>query len=57
MSFPFNTAPWTRQTIDRMKTTTPPSCPCHAGAPPRPVVDITPRPETPLTLRLAARAR
>jgi cytochrome P450 len=32
MSFPFNTAPRPRPTMHGMKTTTPPSCPFHAGA-------------------------
>jgi cytochrome P450 len=32
MSFPFNTAPHRGSRMDAMKTTTPPSCPFHAGA-------------------------
>jgi cytochrome P450 len=32
MSFPFNTAPRPLPTMGGMKTTTPPSCPYHAGA-------------------------
>ena len=32
MSFPFNTGARRRSRMDAMKTTTPPSCPFHAGA-------------------------